>query len=412
MSRPTFGMTFSRSDAAILPAIGADFSKVVLIETSEDAVEERYPLNTGVRISTGDAEAVAALGTGMLRSYVQGINDQLTSLNAGADVTIVRVKEEETLEATCANIVSVLNNIRSVFTSVKATARIFLVGRTAWRPDVNTTNPVIAALETVLPKVLAVAPVDVDDSSMIAAISARETMTSARVMPIGVAARVWEQGEVVTRPMAPRVVGLMIRVDNGTGGYPFDPFANRPIYGLAGLSRDVDFDLLDGSVEGQQMLASNVSIVADGEIGRDGAIADGGYHFIGTDNAKTGTSWEQIHQVRGADFITTEFIGITRQFLGRKISASNLENWIISESFALRDHKSEDRIVGYAPRNEMFRPDLNSPENIRKCTVKLVVGIEPTPTFKVAEHEITPYRPALEGLVEELVQRLSSSTIG
>lgn len=408
MTAPTFGMTFSRPATEPVPALGADFSKALIIETSADASAVEYPEDTPIRISTGDTDAVAALGTGLLKSYVQGINDQLDSLNAGADVTIVRVAEGADTEATCGNIVNILNAVTDIPSAVNATPRIVLAGRTAWRADLDTTNPVVAALEANLGKILAVAPVDVDDTSAANAIDARESMTSERMMPIGVAARVYEDSVLVTRPMSPRVAGLMMRVDNANAGYPFDPFANRAIYGLAGLSRKIPFSLLDGSTEGQQLLAANVSIVAEGETGVDGAVADGGYVFIGTDNAQTGELWEQIHQVRGTDYIVTQLIAITRQFLGRKLTADTAEAWINSIAFALRDHKAADRILGYTPALDMFKADQNSPEQIRLGRLKLDIGIEPAPVFKLAEHEIRRYRPAVEGLVQEIITRLSA----
>ncbi|MEP4034072.1 phage tail protein [Roseibium polysiphoniae] len=410
MTAPTFGMTFTRVFDEPVPVLGADFSKILIIETSEDANADTYPLDTAVRISTGDSAKVADLGTGMLAAYVHGINDQLSALNSGADVTIVRVAEGADTLATCANIVAVLDAITDIPSAVNATPRIVLAGRTAWRADLDTTNPVVAALEANLGKILAVAVVDVDDTSAANAIDARETMSSERLMPVGVAARVYEGEVLVTRPMSPRVAGLMVRVDNSTGGTPFDPFANRAIYGLAGLSRKIPFSLLDGSTEGQQLLEANVAIVAEGETGVDGAISDGGYVFIGTDNAATGELFEQIHQVRGTDYIVTELIQITRQFLGRKMSADTVEAWINSIQFKLRDHKAAGHILGYSPRDAMFTADQNSPENLRLGRIHLDIGIEPAPVFKVAEHEIRRYLPAVEGLVNEIVSRLTSST--
>ncbi|MEJ8474445.1 phage tail protein [Roseibium algae] len=409
MTVPVFGMTFTRPDSGPVPALGADFSKVLIIETSEDANAATYPLDTPIRISTSDAAKVADLGTGMLASYVQGINDQLNTINAGADATIVRVAEGADVAATAANIAAIVNTMSEIPSKVNATPRIVLAGRTAWREDLDTTSPVVAALEANLGKILAVAPVDVDDTSAANAIDARETMASERVFPIGIAARVYEAGALVTRPMSPRIAGLMMRVDNEKSGFPFDPFANRAIYGLAGVSRKIPFSFVDGSTEGQQLLAANVSIVSEGETGVDGAVADGGYVFIGTDNAQTGELWEQIHQVRGADYIVTQLMAITRQFLGRKITASSVESWINSIAFALRDHKAADRILGYTPKNEMFQKSQNSPESIRLGRLKLNIGIEGCPVFKVADHEIARYRPAVEGLVNEIVSSLNAS---
>jgi hypothetical protein len=305
MTAPVFGMTFSRPDDEPVPVLGADFSKALLIETSADADATAYPLGTPVRISTSDAAMVAKLGTGALRDAVNGINSQLSGDNAGADVTIYRVAEGGSAAATAANIATALSptNIAAIPSAVNATPRLIWAGRGAYRADLETTGPVAAALHAAAERLLAVAVVDVDDTSKANAIDARETLNSERILPIGVAARVYEGNSLVTRAMGPRILGLFMRVDNENEGKPFDPIANRTLYGLAGLSRQIPFSLLDGSTEGQQMLESEVSIVVTGESGVDGSVADGGFSFIGTDNTTTGGLWKQIHQVRGADLL-------------------------------------------------------------------------------------------------------------
>lgn len=407
MTDPIFGMTFSRPDDEPVPALGADFSKALLIEASSDADATAYPIGTPVRISTGDAGMVAKLGTGPLRDAVNGINSQLSGLNAGADVTIYRVTEGANAAATAASIATALapTNIAAIPSAVKETPRLIWAGRGAYRADLDTTGPVAAALHAAAERLLATAVIDVDDTSATNAIDARVTLNSERIMPVGVAARVYEGENLVTRPMGPRVIGLFQRVDAENDGKPFDPIANRVIYGIAGLSRVIPFSLLDGSTEGQQMLEGEVSIVTAGESGVDGAVADGGFVFIGTDNTTTGELWKQIHQVRGADYLTVKMMEITRLFLGRKVTVDLAEAWLNSIKFMLRDHKADDDILGYDVK---FRADKNSPEQIRLGHLTVNLGIEPAPAFKLARHEVRRYRPAVEGLVADIIARLST----
>jgi phage tail sheath protein FI len=415
MTAPVFGMQFSRPDDEPVPVTGADFSKVVIYDESDDASNSEFPYGDPIRGSTSDKDFREALGTGALADHVRGIHDQLSSLNLGADVTIVRV--EKTLDeddapdkaAISADIVAALDDLTGVASIVNATPRLVICGYTDWRVNANTVNPVVAKLQTVLPKILAIAPVQVDATSAANAIDMREDMSSDRLMPIGIKAKVFEGQDVVIRDMTSRVAGLFIRTDNAHEGRPFHPIANQPVLGIAGLNRPLPFSFLDGSTQGQQMLEGDVSIVAQGESGVDGAVADGGFVFIGTDNASTGELWKQIHQVRGADYITVEFIQITRQFLGKLMSADLVEAWINSIAFKLRDHKVDGDILGYTPPEQMFKPDANSPENIRLGTLQLDIGIEPAPAFKLANHAIHRYRPAVVGLVDEIISRLSSA---
>ncbi|MBB3937944.1 phage tail protein [Aureimonas phyllosphaerae] len=406
MTAPNFGMTFSRSNNEPVPVTGADFSKMLLIEASQDADPLAFPLGQAVRFSSSDPDMLMKLGTGPLRDAVAGINSQLQGLNVGADVTAIRIAEGINVAATVANIVAALALVGSVPALVGGTPRLVWCGRTAWRPDADTANPIVAALPEALEKLLAIAAVDVDDTSKANAIDARETMNSQRLMPVGIAARVYEGTNLVTRPMGPRVLGLFARVDNENQGKPFDPIANRAIYGIAGVSRRIPFSLLDGSTEGQQLLDAEVSIVVPGEVNVDGAIAEGGFTFIGADNTDNGELWKQIHQVRGADFITVKLIQIYRQFLGRKITVDMAEALINSILFMLRDHKAADDILGY--NRQIFIPDQNSPENIRLGRIKLDLGIEPAPLFRRADTEIHRYRTAVEGLINDIFARLNT----
>ena len=404
MTVPNFGFTFSRPNTEPVPVLGADFSQMLLIETSTDADATMFPIGQPVRISTSDPEALVKLGTGPLRDAVSGVNAQLEGLNTGADATIYRVAEGANPAATAANIAGALSQAGYIPDEVDATPRLVWAGRTAYRPDPAAAGPVVAALPEALEKLLAIAPVDVDDTSRANAVAARETMNSQRLMPIGVAARVYEGLTLVTRPMGPRVVGLFARVDNENQGKPFNPIANRAI-NVAGLSRKIRFSFLDGSTEGQQLLDAQVAIAVKGQVNVDGAVAQGGFTFIGADNAQTGTLWQQIHQVRGADYITVKLIQIYRQFLGGKVEVDSVEAMINSVRFMLRDHKQAGDILGY--NRDVFIPDQNSPEKVRLGRFKLDLGIEPAPMFRRIDTELHRYRPAVDELVANIVARLN-----
>ena len=115
--------------------------------------------------------------------------------------------------------------------------------------------------------------------------------------------------------------------------------------------------------------------------------------------------WQQRNQVRGADYLTVKIMQITRQFLGQKITADTVEAWLNSLRFMLRDHKAADDILGSELK---FLASKNSPEQIRLGHLTVNMGIEPAPAFKVAHHEVRRYRPAIEGLVSDIIARLNA----
>lgn len=267
-------------------------------------------------------------------------------------------------------------------------------------------NPVVAAAPAMLNALLGFAFVSGPSSSRQAFEAWRETISSDRIHGIAVAARVLENGAIVTRPMSPRIIGLAIRSDNAHGGKPFHPFANQPIYGIVGINRPIQFSITDGATEGQMLLAADAGIVVQGELGVDTAIADGGYVYIGTESCAEGDLWAQFHQVRGADYITVDLMKLTRRFLGKKIDADMVEAWLNSMKFNLRDRKADRDILGYALS---FPKTGNSPEKVRLGHLKVVPQIEPGPVFRVAEIEQRRYRPAIDEMIATIVSRLSAA---
>jgi len=421
MSAPVFGIINTRPNDEPLPVVGADFSKIAMVSTSDDADANLFPLDEPVRFSTSDTAFTSKLGTGYLADAVRGVAAQLGELQVAADVTVVRVAEgtasdpQQKLEQTIANMVGSgasrtgVHALRDAPSHVNATPRITIYpGYTAWRPDVNSANPVLAEIPAILNGLLAITVADVEDGSRDASIAARETIQSNRIMLVGTGARVYEgtdNPQVVVRPMAPRIAGLFARTDHAHKGKPFHPIANQPVYGIVGPSRPIEFSLTDGAVEGQQLLAADVGIVVRGEVGVDSAIADGGFVFIGTESCEESELWSQIHQIRGADYIAVKMMRIDRQFLGKLISADMAEAWLNSIRFMLRDHKADNDILGYDLK---FTTAGNSAEEVRKGHLKVTPYVEPAPVFRLAEHEMRRYRPAVDSLVSEIAARINS----
>lgn len=269
-----------------------------------------------------------------------------------------------------------------------------------------TANPVVAALPEVLGALRAVAFVDTPDTSVNAAVNWRETVNSDRIIPVGVSVKVLESAQYVDRPASPRIAGLCIAVDNQFGGKPFNPIANRPIYGIVGTNRVVPFSISDGAVEGQQMLAADIGIIVRGEVGVDAAIADGGFVYVGFNSCAEGELWAQFHQVRGADYLAVKMERAARPFLGRALTVLTAEAWIDTIKFMLRDHKAAGDILGY---DIDFDPEKNSPEEVRLGHLTVTPKIEPAAVFKKARHEVLRYRPAVEDFISSIAARLSAT---
>ncbi|ACL55616.1 phage tail sheath family protein [Methylobacterium nodulans] len=414
MTAPTFGYINTRPKDDPVVVAGADFSKVGMCSTSEDADATVFPPDEPVRFTSTDPAYLSKLGSGYLYDAVVNINAQLEG--KGADVTVVRVPEGTStdpttkLEQTFANIIGTagaqtgLHALRAATDHVKATSRLVGVpGYLAQQLDGPTVaNPIVAALPEHLDALRAVCVVDVAPGTREAAIAARETMSSMRLIPLGVGVRAYKTinstATLTTMPGSPCVLGLFVRQDNNNGGKPFDTIANLPLYGIADLSRPIAFSLTDGSVEGQTLLAADVSIIVRGESANVDSIADGGFVFIGTESAEISAAWTQFHQVRGQDYIDVEYQKITRQYLGRRLYPRLVESWLGSINNMLRNHVNNDPpdILGY---NLVFPKGLNSDDELTLGHLHIQSYIQQAPAFTVAQNDVRQYRPALAALV-------------
>jgi hypothetical protein len=425
MTAPTLGFISTRPADDPIVIAGTDFSKVGMISTSADADATVFPLNTPVRFSSTDKAYLSKLGTGYLADAVQLLNAQLNGL--AADLIIVRVAEGTNadpatkLSETLANVVGSAGSATGLYAFltaaevVKAVPRLICVpGYTAQQPDgASVANPVVAALPAILDTLRAFAPVDVAPGTASAAIAARETMSSQRMMPVGVAVRAYKtvSGSQVltTMPASPVAVGLFVAADNNSGGKPFDTICNKPVQGIADVSRPIAFSLRDGSTEGQTLLAADVAIIVRGESADVDAIAEGGFVFLGWETAAITADWTQAHQVRGQDYIDVEEQKITRAFLGKRMTPRVVESWLRSLDDAMLAHVRNDPpdILGY---KIVFSKDLNAAPQIELGMLHIQSYIQQAPIFLVAQNDVRKYRPALDALVAAVIANTGPMT--
>lgn len=275
-------------------------------------------------------------------------------------------------------------------------------GATATATVDSTANGVIASLPTLLDRLLAVAVVDGPSSSAVAEIAWRETLSSDRLIPAPYAVKVMDDtGAAVTTPASPAVVGIAVRVDHEHGG-PWRSWANQPVRGIVGTARPVDFSILDGSTEGQLLLSNNLGVIVRGE-NTDGAIASGGFVYIGTDNVGDDPVWQFYHQMRIRDYIHLMFVKTLRSYLGRRnITRGTIEDILATMEFALRDVKADGGLLGY---RVSFQAEGNSPEQLRLGRVKVAFQAEEPPVLRRISISSGRYRDALDDLLADLQSR-------
>lgn len=271
-------------------------------------------------------------------------------------------------------------------------------------------NPVCAAFPTVCNMILAHAVVESAGTSQQNDEDWRETLNSERLIPISGGVKVQDVDDplspITTKPAAPRVAGLLVRVDHNTGG-PFRSAANQPVFGIVGPGRAMRFDITAGGNEGQAELANNIGIIVKGEIGSDFSIASGGYVFIGTDNAGEDELWRFYNQTRGRDFIHLTMLSALRFFLGRSnVTVQTINAVITSMEDVLMEIQSGGNLIGYRVN---WRTKDNNASNIRKGWITVLFQAEePAPLRKITTLSAR-YRPAIDAMVASLEAQLNFS---
>lgn len=406
MPNPNFGINITRLDNEPRSPVWGDMSICGIIGTAPAALAGTFPLNTPVFMYSDDTAMLTALGaTGTLADAVKLINAQLGEFQSSAAIVIVRVTEGATATDTITNIVGdgITTGLAAFLQAgplLGYTPRLLAAPGFTSQRVAPAANAVCAALPAICAKLLAHAVVDGPATTQQAAIDWRETLASERLIPVDPGAMVSVAGVPVTQPLSPAILGIAVRRDSEFGGRPFHSWANQPVYGIVGPSRPIRFSLTDGATEGQALLEANIGVLLRGEMGTDGAISDGGFIFIGTDNAGTDDLWRFYNITRGRDYIHLMLLKTLRQYLGKfNITGQTVQAILNTMTIGLRNLKSTGDVLGYEVK---FLPSANSAEDVRQGRIVVNFAAEEAPVLRYIGVNSARYRPAVDDLIANL----------
>ncbi|MDC7784756.1 phage tail protein [Rhodoplanes sp. TEM] len=417
MTEPTFGIVFNRDDTEPRPAVDSDLS-VVGIAAPAPMAADGIGFYDPIEFNSDDVTTINAIGNGVVRDALDGINDQLAEFQRAARVVFVRTEHSTStdpvtkLNEETADIVGDSTAGTGMHALLKAGQKLAVIprlimfpGYTAHQSAPDEANPVCAEATGVLNKLLGVAVIGGPATSKQAFIDWRETLQSDRLIPLASTVKIATQPSgTIERPAEGRIIGIGVRRDYEKNGKPFHSWANQPVQGIVAPNRFIDFSLTDGATEGQELLAANAGVILRGQVGMETAIASGGFVFVGTDTLSEDSLWQFYNQVRGRDFIHLLLLKTLRYYLGRfNLTGQTIQAVMNTMEFALRDLKAEGHILGY---QVTFTKDKNSPEQLRtgKFTVRFAAE-EPAPLRKLVI-ESARYRAALDAMLDELLTQL------
>lgn len=390
-----------------LDTLGAWYSEAPTVTLPEPSAAVRATLTTHLAGAAVDALIIGTPGGG----YVPNESYDLTFAGGGSEGgKVLPTGHALADEHGVINQASlVLDSPGSVMTeppTATVPAPSSAVRATLTATVVAGANPVCAILTPVLNQLLAHAIVEPTGTNEHDDENWRETINSQRIIPVTGGCKVVDpiSSEIITRPLSPRIAGILIRRDHETGA-PFHSAANQPVQGIVGPARAITFSLVDGANEGQQLLANNIGILIRGETGSDVAISSGGFIFVGTDNAGDDELWRFYNVTRGRDYIHLSLLRALRTYLGRfNITGHTVQAIINTMGFFLRDLQANEHILGYKVN---FKGSQNSAEQIRLGNLTVAFAAEEPPVLRKITTLSSRYRPAIDAMVATLERQLN-----
>ncbi len=271
-------------------------------------------------------------------------------------------------------------------------------------------NGVMATIPTILDRLRAVMQPEGPTASRTAWLNWLETLPqSQRILhPLVQDAKVIDaNGDTVTRPLSPYVIGRYVRRDNEFEGRPFHSVANQPLNGLVGVTPVIPFSLIDASSVGQDYIERSAGIVVRGESGVEGALTAGGYQFWGTDTLSANSSYLFAHVVRGRDYTELTQVKFVKSFLGRfNINSQTVQAIVNSMEGHLSGLRADGDILDY---RVFFEPNRNTPGELRLGYLDITFQAEEPPVLRKITVRSRRYIEALEALSQQLAIQIGGA---
>ncbi|GLS27369.1 phage tail sheath C-terminal domain-containing protein [Marinibactrum halimedae] len=247
---------------------------------------------------------------------------------------------------------------------LKVTPRILIAP--GFTDDETVVNKLISVAERLRAIVVADGP-DSDDSQ---SIEYREKFDSARLFLVDPKVVVFDSvsNSEVLQPASSRVAGIIAKSDNERGFW-WSP-SNRPMLGITGTSRAIDFTLGDKLARANLLNENEVATI----------VHQNGYRLWGNRSCSSDPKFAFISVRRTADIINDSLLRAHLRAVDRNITKTYVEEVTESVNNFLRQLKA----VGAIINGECWAdPDLNTPDQIAQG--KVFFDFDFTPPFP-AEH--------------------------
>lgn len=369
------GITDTPVTAALLEgSTGAGVVRARDFVSLSGGAEEPFPINRPTLVAGSRSEA-ARLGTaGTLPAAMDGIFDQV-----GAVVIVIRVEEGADDASTIANVVGGVNATTGDLEGVQAllgaesvvgfSPRILCAPGFTHQRESGLRNAVVSELLGIAERMRAIIVADGPNTTDDAAQQYAGDFGSARVYLVDPWPMVIQpDGSYKAEPGSARTAGIIAKIDNDLGFW-WSP-SNKPMNGIVGTSRPVDFKLGDAN--------SRANLLNEGGIAT--IIRQDGYRLWGNRSLTDDTKWIFLSVRRTADMINDSIQRAHLWAVDRNITKTYVEDVTDGVNAYIAGLVAEGALLGGRCWPD---PDLNTPANIQQG--KVYFNFEFTPPYP-AEH--------------------------
>jgi len=371
----------ANTDAAALatftatsPSTGAGIVAALPLTYLSGGADEAFPLNVPTIIAGSLTQAAKLGSSGTLPDALDSIMDQ-----TGAVVVVVRVDVGDTDSETMANVIGGVNSVTGAYEGSYA----FLASESTngYRPRIliapgftqtrtsTTANAVVAQLVTIAERLRAVIVADAPSTTDADAVAYASDFDSKRILLVDPRVTKTDSNGSSYYGWSSAVwAGIICQTDNELGFW-WSP-SNKPIAGIVGTERSIDFALGDASSRANLLNASNVATI----------IHQNGYRTWGNRTLSSDSNWCFLSVVRTADILNDSLQRAHLWAVDQNITKTYVESVVASVNNYIRGLVAEGALIG----GECFAdPDLNTPSNVQQG--KVYFDFKFTPPYP-AEH--------------------------
>lgn len=255
-------------------------------------------------------------------------------------------------------------------------------------------NPVVAAMQSIAPRLRAVIVADGPSTTDEAVIQYRGDYGDKRVYIVDPKVTVYdpETNSHVAYPASPTVAGVICRMDNDKGFW-WSP-SNQELYGITGTARPIDFDISDPHSQANYLNENEITTI----------IRHEGFRLWGNRTTSSDPNWAFLSVRRTADMIYESLEEAFLWAIDRPFSVNNIVEIVESVRAYLRHLAAVGAILG---GDAWIDPTINTKDQMMQGKLYVDFDIEPPAPIEHLIFRAHRNGDYYEELIDDVIRELA-----